>query len=198
LLFELTGVESACEIPDVLCRYYITMYVYYYIGMDDFSSPTISSITDKLRPSLTGTFMSPAENKQIAERFIVDIWNKGNLEEVSRFVTPDFIYHARGEDVKGTENLKEWVSSDRSIFPDIRFTIVNSIAESNKVATAWFVEATHEKEFRGIPATHKKFETVGMNVFHFEGDKIKEAWFIADGLTPALEIGVVETKSNET
>ena len=77
---------------------------------------------------------------------------------MSRFVTPDFIYHARGEDVKGTQKLKEWVSSDRSIFPDIRFTIVDSIAESNKVATAWFVEATHEKEFRGIPATHKKFE----------------------------------------
>jgi SnoaL-like domain len=49
---------------------------------------------------------------------------------VSRLVTPDFIYHARGEDVKGRENLKEWVSSDRSVFPDIRFTIVDSIAES--------------------------------------------------------------------
>jgi predicted ester cyclase len=67
----------------------------------------------------------------------------------------DFIYHAQGEDAKGMENLKEWVSSDRSVFPDIRFTIVDSIAESNKVATAWFVEATHEKEFRGIPATRK-------------------------------------------
>ena len=49
--------------------------------------------------------MSPAENKQIAERFIVEIWNNGNLEEVSRLVTPDFIYHARGEDVTGIENF---------------------------------------------------------------------------------------------
>ena len=63
----------------------------------------------------------------------------------------------------------------RTITTNIRFTIVDSIAESNKVAIAWFVEATHEKDFRGIPATHKKFETVGMNVFHFEGNKIKEA-----------------------
>ncbi len=77
-------------------------------------------------------------------------------------------------------------------------SVYTSRRVANKVATSWFVEATHEKEFRGIPATHKKFETVGMNVFHFEGDKIKEAWFIADGLTPALELGVVETKANET
>jgi predicted ester cyclase len=32
------------------------------------------------------------------------------------------------------EKFKEWVSSDRSIFPDIRFTIVDSIAEFGKVA----------------------------------------------------------------
>ena len=72
------------------------------------------------------------------------------------------------------------------------------MSEFNKVATDWFLEGTHTKEFRGIPATHKRFETVGMNVFHFEGNKIKEAWFIADGLTPALQLGVVKTVSNET
>jgi steroid delta-isomerase-like uncharacterized protein len=138
--------------------------------------------------------MSFADNKQVARKFIEEIFNKGNLEGVSRIVTPDFLYHARGEDVKGIEKFKNWVSSDRSIFPDIRFTIVDSISEFNKVATAWIVEATHQKEFRGIPATHKKFETVGVNIFHFEGDKIKEAWAVADGLTAALQLGVIKTE----
>jgi predicted ester cyclase len=55
------------------------------------------------------------------------------------------------------------------------------------------VEGTHEKEYRGIPATHKKFETVGVSIFHFKGDKIKEAWNVADGLTAALQLGVVKT-----
>jgi len=142
--------------------------------------------------------MSFAENKQFVQEFIDEIFNKGNMEEVSRFVTPSFIYHARDEDVTGMEKFKEWVSSDRSVFPDIRFTIVDSISEFNKVATAWIVEATHEKEFRGIPATHKKFETVGVSIFHFEGNKIKEAWTISDGLTPAIQLGVVKTQSRET
>jgi steroid delta-isomerase-like uncharacterized protein len=141
--------------------------------------------------------MSIAENKQIAEKFIDEIFNEGNLEEVSRFVTSDFTYHARGEDVTGTEDFKDWVSSDRSIFPDIRFTVEESISELNKVATAWIVEGTHQKEFRGIPATHKKFETVGVNIFHFEGNKIKEAWTIIDGLTAALQVGAVKTISSE-
>jgi len=71
--------------------------------------------------------MSPAETKQIAERFIVETWNNGNLGELSRFVTSDFIYHTRGEDVTGMKDFKEWAFSDRDIFPDICLTIVDSI-----------------------------------------------------------------------
>jgi len=57
---------------------------------------------------------------------------------------------------------------------------------------------THEKEYRGIPATHKKFETAGVNIFHFEGNKIKEAWTVADGLTAALQLGVVKIESSSS
>ena len=138
--------------------------------------------------------MSFAEKREIAEKFIDEIWNKGNLDSVGTFVTANFIYHARGEDVTGIDNFKEWVSSDRGAFPDIRFTIQESISEINKVATVWIIEATHTKEFRGIPATHKKFETVGINIFHFEDNKIKETWAIVDGLAAALQLGVVKTE----
>ena len=93
------------------------------------------------------------------------------------------------------EKFKECVASDPITFHDIRYTFLDSIAENGKVAIVWIVEATHEKEFRGIPATHKKFETVGVSIFHFESNKIKEAWAVADGLTAALQLGVVETQS---
>jgi hypothetical protein len=49
-----------------------------------------------------------------------------------------------------------------------------------------------------IPATHKKFETAGVNIFHFEGNKIKEAWTVADGLTAALQLGVVKIESSSS
>jgi steroid delta-isomerase-like uncharacterized protein len=138
--------------------------------------------------------MSVLDSKQSVRQFFDEIYNQGNLEEVEKIVTSDFLYHARGEDITGIENFSNWITSDRSIFPDIRFTIVDSIGEFGKVAVAWIVEGTHEKEYRGIPATHKKFETVGVSIFHFKGDKIKEAWTVADALSPALELGVVRTE----
>jgi steroid delta-isomerase-like uncharacterized protein len=135
--------------------------------------------------------MSLVEIKQTARQFFDDVYNQENLESIDTLVTPSFVYHARGEDVEGIEKFKKWISSDRAAFPDMRFAIVDSIAEGGKVATAFVVEGTHEKEFRGIPATRKKFETVGMTVFHFDGNKIKEAWVVVDGLSAALQIGVV-------
>lgn len=136
--------------------------------------------------------MSLEEIKQIARQFFDDIYNQGNLDGIDSLITPSFVYHARGEDVEGIENFKKWMSSDRAAFSDMKFTVVDSIAESGKVASTFVVEGTHEKEFRGIPPTHKKFETVGVTVFHFEGNKIKEAWIVVDGLSAALQIGVVK------
>jgi len=141
--------------------------------------------------------MSIVQNKQIAEKFIDEIFNKVHLENVDRFLTPDFIYHGSSEDISGMENFKNWISADHNIIPDIHFTIEESISDLNRVATVWIVEGTHSKDFRGIPATHKKFETAGVSIFHFEGNKIKEAWTIVDGLSAALQVGAVNKVSNE-
>ena len=141
--------------------------------------------------------MSLEETKQLAWKFVDEIFNNGNINEADRFVTPDFIYHARGEDIEGLEKFKEWFSSDTGVFSDIRITLVDSLAEYGKVATAWIVEGTHEKEYSGIPATHKKFETVGISIFHFEDNKIKELWTVTDALTPALDLGIVKPVSYE-
>jgi len=135
--------------------------------------------------------MSMAENKQTAQNFINEILNKGNLENIHRTVTPDFVFHSVEEDLLGIEKFKKCVASDQVTFHNIRYTVIDSIAEDDKVAAIWMVEAIHEKDYRGIPATHKKFETVGVNIFHFQGNKIKEAWAVADGLTAALQLGVI-------
>ena len=52
----------------------------------------------------------------------------------------------------------------------------------------------------GIPPSHEKFDTYGMEIFHFESGsgKIKEAWTVFDALTPAMKIGLVEAVVPET
>ena len=135
--------------------------------------------------------MSYAQNKTIARRFIQELFNEGKVEEAKNFVTSDIIYHGL-EELRGLEDFKKWIIEDRKAFPDMEVTIVEDIAEGNNVAVRWTLKATHEGDFAGLPASHEKFEAHGADIFHFEKDKIKEAWTIFDALAPALKLGVAE------
>jgi hypothetical protein len=44
-----------------------------------------------------------------------------------------------------------------------------------------------------VPATHRKFETVSVNIFHFEENGIKEACTVVRGLGASLQFGAVRT-----
>ena len=124
--------------------------------------------------------MSNTQNKTIARRFVEEVINSRKTDMAKNFVTPDIIYHGMGEEVKSLEEFKQWVAEDLSAFPDMKVTILDDFGEQNKVAIRWSLKATHEKDFADFPATHKKFETQGVDIFYFEGDKIKEAWTICD------------------
>jgi len=124
--------------------------------------------------------MTDTQHKTIARGFVEEIFNARKTEMAKNFVTPDIIYHGMGEEVKGLEEFKKWVGEDLSAFPDLKITIVDDFGEQNKVALRWTLKATHEKDFADFPATHKKFETQGVEILHFDGDKIKEAWTLGD------------------
>ena len=124
--------------------------------------------------------MSETQQKTIARTFVEEIFNARKTEMAKNFVTPNIIYHGMGEEVKSLEEFKKWVAEDLSAFPDMRITIVDAVGEQNKVAIRWTLTATHEKDFADFPATHKKFETQGVEILHFDGDKIKEAWTLCD------------------
>jgi steroid delta-isomerase-like uncharacterized protein len=124
--------------------------------------------------------VSDSQYKTTARRFVQEIFNERKTEAAKNFVTPDIVYHGMAEEVRSLEEFKKWVAEDLSAFPDMKITIVDEFGEENKLAIRWTLKATHEKDFADFPATHKKFEAHGVEILHFEGDKIKEAWTISD------------------
>jgi len=124
--------------------------------------------------------MSNTQYSTIARSFVEEIFNARKTELAKNFVTPDIIYHGAGEEVRSIEEFKNWVSEDLSAFPDMKVTVLDAFGEQNKIAIRWTLQATHERDFADFPATHKKFEAQGVEILHFEGDKIKEAWTVFD------------------
>ena len=121
--------------------------------------------------------MSYTQNKTIARRFIQELFNEGKVEEAKNFVTPDISYHGV-EEIKGLENFKQWLGEDLKAFPDMNITIVDSFGEQDKLAMRWTLKGTFVKELAGHQPTNEKFETQGVEIFHFQDGKIKEAWTI--------------------
>lgn len=131
--------------------------------------------------------------KSVARKFVQAIFNEGKIDDVKNFVTTDIIYHGL-EEVQGLENFKQWLAEDHKAFPDMQITVVDDFGEQDKVAMRWTLKGTFAKEFLGYPPSHEKFETQGVEIFHFQSGKINEAWTIFDALTPALLLDIV-TKS---
>ena len=121
--------------------------------------------------------MTDANNKAVAQKFVQTIFNERKIDEAKNFVTPDISYHGV-EEVKGLENFKQWVGEDLKAFPDMNITIVDSFGEQDKLAMRWTLKSTFVKEFAGQQPTNEKFETEGVEIFHFQDGKIKEAWTI--------------------
>ena len=124
--------------------------------------------------------MSSNQKTTIARRFVEDVFNARMVDQAQNFLVPDIVYHGMGEEVEDIDSFKKWISEDLSAFPDMKITVVDGFSDNDKVALRWILRATHEKDFADFPATHKKFETQGVEILHFKGDKIKEAWTTCD------------------
>ena len=111
--------------------------------------------------------MSETENLNTVTRFIENVCNKGELNEIDDLFSEDIVWHG-GELVTGVIDFKESIKETRTTWPDIKFKIQDSFADDNKVVIRWIVTATQEGEFMGIPPSHEKFDTYGMEIFHFE------------------------------
>ena len=129
---------------------------------------------------MIGIDMSATQNRETARRFIDEIFNQRKTDAAQNFVTHEIIYHGMGEEVRTLGEFKKWIKEDLSAFPDMKIKVLDEFGEADKVAVRWSLTATHEKDFANFPATHKKFETQGVDIFHFDGDKIKEAWTTSD------------------
>ena len=145
--------------------------------------------------------MSAEENKAIARRYWDEVWSTGNVAMVDEFVAPDSLFHSGGRiDSRDNETRKQGTTRWRTSVPDFRATIEDIFAEGDKVVVRWTVRGTHRGNIEigapmriTIPPTGKQISFVGMDIFHFRGGKIVEAWRIWDRLGLLQQLGVVPT-----
>ena len=81
------------------------------------------------------------------------------------------------------------VAAFRAAFPDFQIHVEQTIREGDMVVSYWTATGTHEGEWLGIPATGKKVEYPGVNIFRIACGKIVESWGVANHLGLIQQIG---------
>ncbi|MGH2617515.1 MAG: ester cyclase [Thermomicrobiales bacterium] len=135
--------------------------------------------------------MSAEENKAIVRRVFEEVVNQAQLATADELFTPEFVGYTAGVagQVRGPEGLKQFVTTFRAAFPDLRLSIADQVAEGDKVVTRYTITGTHHGPLQGIPATEKRVSWTGITIHRLADGKLAEAWVNLDMLGLLQQVG---------
>jgi steroid delta-isomerase-like uncharacterized protein len=133
------------------------------------------------------------ENKTIVRRLYEEVWNERKLEVVDELVSPS---HALQDTIVSGSQVGPGLYRRRVVefmtgFPDICFTMEDTIAEGEKVVVSWIFSGTHKGEFMEIPATGRKVSVEGITIHHIRNGKILDSYARWDALGLMRQLGVI-------
>jgi steroid delta-isomerase-like uncharacterized protein len=134
--------------------------------------------------------MSPDDNKAVARRLFAAM-TQGDLDAVDALFTPDAVIHDPGREFRGPAAIRQGLSALRAAFPDVAYTVEDQVAEGDRVASRYRGEGTHRGEWRGVPATGRRFSYTGILIHRFEGGRIAEFWGQADNVGLLQQLGAL-------
>jgi len=131
-------------------------------------------------------------NKKLVRFAVEQVWNNGNYSVIDEIVSNDFIIHSSHTDKKvhGPQGARQFLTSLRAAFPDIKFTILDQVAEGNKIVTHWIAEGTHQGRYERIAPTGKHFKVTAVDINYIKNGKFTECWTNMDELGLLQQLGI--------
>lgn len=143
---------------------------------------------------------SQNDNLAIVQRFVDELWNGRKLDTADEIFAPDCITHqlTSGEPVtsapRDPETLKQHVRDWVNAFPDLQFTIQQTLASEDRVASHMTMRGTHSGTWMGVSPSGKQISIQMMVIHRFEGRKIVEDWVLVDSLGFFQQLGIVGSR----
>jgi predicted ester cyclase len=132
-------------------------------------------------------------NKAIAREYVQKVFNEHNPTLAEKYCSPDVKWHGGTlGTMDGIQSLTGLLVGFMAAFPDLHATEYDIIAEGDKVAVRFVVEATHKGNLVGIDATEKKVRWDAVDVYHFKDGKIIEEWAGDDMAAVMHQVGAIK------
>jgi predicted ester cyclase len=121
----------------------------------------------------------PAErNKDVIRRLLEEV-DRGNLDVVDAWYSPEFVDHApsptRGL-APGRDGVRQAFALFRQAFPDTRHTIEDLIAQGDRVVARISARGTHTGELFGHAPTGRVVTLTRIAIYRIVDGRIVERW----------------------
>lgn len=135
--------------------------------------------------------MSTEENKAIARRHYEELLNKGRVEMLDEYYALDVPAGA----YRSLEEQRKRVLWWHKVAPGIHFTILDLLAEGDKVVVYWKVNATYSVVPDPPPTgpmlpLGKPVQFSGMDLFRFEDGKMVSIETVNEWMNMMVDAGV--------
>ena len=136
--------------------------------------------------------MSPEQNKAIARRIPLEVFNQGNLAVADEVMAADYVEHVTAPGIPNNlDGFKQFVTALRAAFPDFQYTVEDEIAEGDTVVDRLTARGTQQGPFLGIPATGRQATWSEIHVSRIVGGKLVEHWANLDQLGMLQQLGII-------
>ena len=131
--------------------------------------------------------MQPTE---VVRRFVAEYQTAADERAFNELLHPDVIDHSRPPGIApGAEGVRQQFDGFRAAFSDFRATILDQVAEGDKVVTRKRFRGTHQAPFQGIEATGREVEIHVIDIVRVSNDQIVEHWNCVDRLGLLAQLG---------
>ena len=109
---------------------------------------------------------------------------------ISELFDSNFVMHTPEGDMP-LEAYLQYTLGMMAAFPDVSFSVDDTVAEGDKVASRFTIRGTHQGPYRGTPATRKKVDVSGIVIVRYASGKCVEVWRYTNTLGMMQQLGVI-------
>ena len=132
----------------------------------------------------------PADNVAKTRRYYQELWNERNFDVIPDWIASGFVghYSSLPEPVRGVEGFRGFAEDLFGAFPDLRMSVIDTIAQADQVASRIEMTGTHRGELMGYAPTGARVAVTFLAIERYADGLCVEEWVNSDDLALSRQI----------
>jgi len=126
---------------------------------------------------------------KLIQHFTDEVWNNQNFNVFEKVIRQDFEYNdPLAPDTHDKKDYKKFIKEIQLGCPDMKYEVIDTISEKNKVAVLYSWSGTPNFEIGGVKPSGEKVEHKGVAIYYFDEDKVYKTWDIWDKYSLIMQL----------